>query len=44
MIKHSQLKKDRYRAGEVADLLGLSSMTKELHDRWEDRLCKTTYF
>ena len=27
MIKHSQLKKDRYRAGEVADLLGLSSMT-----------------
>lgn len=27
MIKHSQLTKDRYRAGEVADLLGLSSMT-----------------
>lgn len=27
MIKYSQLKKDRYRAGEVADLLGLSSMT-----------------
>lgn len=27
MIRHSQLKKDKYRAGEVADLLGLSSMT-----------------